>query len=90
MSKAAQPLLKDLEAEATKGLDASPKYILWMTKSAVQPRGAVDEWTKFQGVNDVVKNWADEGRAESILRPGRVSTANGKAEDYRSLMTEIS
>jgi hypothetical protein len=91
VSKAFEPLIKDLEAAAAQNNeDAPPKYMLWMTKSAVQPRGSEDEWSKFQNVNDAVKQWADEGKAESTLRPGRVSTAGGKPEDYRSIMTQIS
>ena len=63
--------------------------MLWMTKSAVQPRGDVDEWSKFVRSNDAVKKWANKGKAESVLRPGRVDTNDGKPEDYRSLMTSV-
>lgn len=66
-----------------------PKFILWMTKSTIQPRGNINEWMEMMQENDTVKQWADEGRAESTLRPGRVSTLDGKPEDYRSLMKKI-
>ncbi len=89
VSKALQPLLQDLEDEAKKADMAQPKYMLWMTKSAIQPRGEVNEWSAFEKVNDTVKKWADEGKAESIFRPGQVSTWFGKPEDYRSIMTQI-
>jgi len=69
--------------------DNHPKFMLWMTKSAVQPRGNADEWSKMMQENDTVKQWADEGKAESTLRPGRVSTADGTPDDYRFLMKKI-
>jgi hypothetical protein len=89
-AKAFQPLLKDLaeEADDSNGGKAQ-KFMLWMTKSAVQPRGNVDEWNKLLQENDAVKQWANEGKAESSLRPGRVSTQDGKAEDYRLVMTKV-
>lgn len=68
---------------------APPKFILWMTKSALQPRGNINEWMEMMRENDTVKQWADEGRAESTLRPGRVSTFDGEPDDYRSLMKKI-
>mmetsp|Transcript_15463 Transcript_15463/g.44431 ORF Transcript_15463/g.44431 Transcript_15463/m.44431 type:complete len:501 (-) Transcript_15463:41-1543(-) len=92
VSKAVVPLMNDLEAAAaknTEGAPEAPKYMLWMTKSAVQPRGSVEEWPKFQQYNATVKKWADDGKAESTFRPGRVSTVGGKPEDYRSIMTQI-
>jgi hypothetical protein len=94
VAKALQPLLEDMKGLSDRGekddnCNARLPYMLWMTKSAVQPRGMVDEWTQFQKVNDAVKEWADQGKAESILRPGRVATAGGKPEDYRSIMTQI-
>jgi 1-aminocyclopropane-1-carboxylate deaminase/D-cysteine desulfhydrase-like pyridoxal-dependent ACC family enzyme len=85
VAKALQPLIHDMETQAA----ASPRFMLWMTKSAVQPRGKNDEWSKMQEANDVVKEWANKGKAESTLRPGRFSTVDGKQEDYRCLMTEI-
>jgi 1-aminocyclopropane-1-carboxylate deaminase/D-cysteine desulfhydrase-like pyridoxal-dependent ACC family enzyme len=89
-SKAFQPLLKDLEEEANDSNDGkAQKFMLWMTKSAVQPRGNVDEWNKLLQENDTVKQWANEGKAESSLRPGRVSTQDGKPEDYRLVMTKV-
>lgn len=92
VAKAYQPLVKDLEAamEHSGSRAEPPKYMLWQTKSAIQPKGPLDEWQKMAEQNDIVKKWADEGKAESIYRPGSVSTTNGKAEDYRSVMTPIS
>lgn len=93
VSKAFQPLLQDLEAEmaddASGSCSESPVFMLWMTKSAVQPRGKTDEWSKMQGATDAVKEWANNGKAESTLRPGRFSTIDGSPDDYRSLMTEV-
>jgi 1-aminocyclopropane-1-carboxylate deaminase/D-cysteine desulfhydrase-like pyridoxal-dependent ACC family enzyme len=95
VSKAFQPLLKDLQEELqldhkTGGKNGTqPKFMLWMTKSAVQPRGNVDEWSKLLQENDIVQQWANDGKAESTLRPGRVSTVDGNPEDYRSVMTKI-
>ena len=91
-AKAFQPLLSDLrEAEVVEDHDGKgfKSYMFWMTKSAVQPRGNVNEWNKMMQANDVVKEWADKGKAESIHRPGRVSTVDGKPDDYRSIMTKI-
>jgi hypothetical protein len=95
VAKAVAPLIHDLETmvlaqENDEDAPPPPKYMLWMTKSAVQPRGSEDEWSKFQDTtSDAVKKWADEGKAESTLRPGRVSTTDGTPEDYRSIMTQI-
>jgi hypothetical protein len=90
-AKAFQPLLNDLadEANDSNGGGKARKFMLWMTKSAVQPRGNVDEWNKLLQENDAVKQWADKGKAESSLRPGRVSTLDGKPEDYRLVMTKV-
>lgn len=96
VSKALQPLLQDMEDDDTMTFPGNnlvpPKdhrYMLWMTKSAIQPRGMVDEWSVLQNVNDTVKEWADHGKAESALRPGRVALVGGKPDDYRSIMTQI-
>lgn len=88
VAKAVHPLLQDLEATCGDS-ESKEQYMLWMTKSAVQPRGDVDEWSKFVRSNDAVKKWANKGKAESVLRPGRVDTNDGKPEDYRSLMTSV-
>lgn len=93
-SKAFQPLVNDLEtaaevAEDHHGRGESKSYMLWMTKSAVQPRGGVNEWSKMVQANDVVREWANKGKAESIHRRGLVSTVDGKPNDYRSIMTKI-
>jgi len=91
-SKAFQPLLSDLHAaEVVEDHDGreSKLYMFWMTKSAVQPRGNVNEWSKMVQANDIVKEWANKGKAESIHRRGRVSIVDGKPDDYRSIMTKI-
>jgi hypothetical protein len=90
-AKAFQPLLKDLAEEAndSNGGGKALSFMLWMTKSAVQPRGSVDEWNKLLQENDTVKQWANGGKAESLLRPGRVSTQDGQPEDYRLVMTKV-
>ena len=89
VAKAFQPLLQDLKKNSKCVDNDDPKYMLWMTKSAVQPRGNLNEWTRLMERSDEVREWADRGKAESILRPGKVSIKEGKPEDYRSLMTEI-
>lgn len=68
VGKALYPLMKDFESISD---CEDVKYMLWMTKSAVQPRGPKDEWTSFQTMNDTVKQWADEGKAHCpTYRPG--------------------
>jgi hypothetical protein len=37
-----------------------------------------------------VVKWAQEGKALSEMRPGKVDPLGGSPRDYRSLMTEIS
>jgi 1-aminocyclopropane-1-carboxylate deaminase/D-cysteine desulfhydrase-like pyridoxal-dependent ACC family enzyme len=91
VAKAFQPLIKDLEAAITQSPHlAPPKYMLWQTKSAIQPKGPLNEWEKMMNQNEKVKKWANQGKAESRYRPGMVSTVEGKPEDYRSVMTSIS
>ena len=90
VGKALQPLLVDLEQEnEQQQVDVPSTYLLWMTKSAIQPRGDRDEWELFLKENASVHQWANRGKAESSLRPGRVSTIDGTPEEYRSLMTPI-
>lgn len=90
VAKAFTPLLQDLEEDSKDGkTDVDGPIMLWMTKSAVQPRGNVDEWSAMLKENETIRCWADKGKAESILRPGRVSTSDGSAEDYRSIMTKL-
>lgn len=65
--------------------------IMWQTKSAVQPRGPMDEWQRFTGFCEgsrSVRQWADNGKAHSALRPGEVSASAGP-QGYRHLMTEV-
>ncbi len=63
--------------------------MVWMTKSAVQPRGAGDEWSIMLKENEQILQWANEGKAESSLRPARVSTRDGSSADYSSVMTKV-
>ena len=64
-------------------------YLLWQSKSAVQPRGTADEWAAMRAMPGAVRRWADGGAAESSARPGRVDTERGAAEEYRPLMTRL-
>jgi hypothetical protein len=95
VGKALEPMIRDLEkaksSTRTSGDEetATPNYMLWMTKSAVQPRGSVDEWGIMLKENEQVLQWANEGKAESSLRPARVSTRHGSPVDYRSVMTKV-
>jgi hypothetical protein len=98
VGKALEPLLRDLEKakSATTSSSSSsiseetiPNYMLWMTKSAIQPRGSVDEWSIMLKENEQVLQWANEGKAESSLRPAIVSTRDGSPDDYRSVMTKV-
>jgi 1-aminocyclopropane-1-carboxylate deaminase/D-cysteine desulfhydrase-like pyridoxal-dependent ACC family enzyme len=95
VGKALEPLLRDLEkakstaSTITGSEETTPNYMLWMTKSAVQPRGTVDEWSIMLKENEQVLQWANEGKAESSLRPARVSTKDGSPDDYRSVMTKV-
>ena len=66
VGKALAPLLQDLKERAAADGSSNkimPYYMLWMTKSAVQPRGSIDEWPIFLQENEVVKEWANEGKA---------------------------
>ena len=83
-------------AEAPGGAGALPRpqhlnVILWQTKSAVQPRGALDEWEAFCKLKEEhgsIRRWSDRGRFSSILRVGAVSDQAG-ADGYRHLMTAV-
>lgn len=70
---------------------SSSKYLLWMTKSAVQPRGDSNELELLQQQSKVVQQWANQGgqMAPSILRPARISTIDGSPQEYQSLMTQL-
>ena len=83
VAKAFAAMLADLEASPER------RAMLWQTKSAVQPRGSEDEWAKMQTMPSAVHAWADEGKAESSLRPGSVRLAGGSPDDYRGLMTQV-
>ena len=95
VGKALEPMLRDLEKAKSSTSSSgdeettAPNYMLWMTKSAVQPRGSVDEWSIMLKENEQVLQWANEGKAESSLRPARVSTRDGSPDDYRSVMTKV-
>ena len=53
------------------------------------PLGGEDEWSRFGKMPDKIKEWADKGKAESELRPGKVDTKFGNNTDYRILMTKV-
>jgi len=63
--------------------------VFWQTKSRVQPMGGSDEWDRMRQMPPIVRKWADEGKAESALRPGSVNTAGGCAADYRAVTTVV-
>jgi len=83
VAKAYAVMAADLSA------DSSMRAILWQTKSVTQPRGPRDEWARLQAMDPATHKWANEGAAESTLRPGSVNVPHGCPEDYRGLMTEI-
>ena len=43
----------------------------------------------MQTMPSAVHAWADDGKAESSLRPGSVRLAGGSPDDYRGLMTQV-
>ncbi|RHY25427.1 hypothetical protein DYB32_008319 [Aphanomyces invadans] len=65
--------------------------LLWLTKSYTQPRGDADEWTKFSTLakDKPIREWAEKGRAYSLLRPGHINLAHGSSKDYRHVMTFV-
>jgi hypothetical protein len=69
--------------------DQTKDFIFWQTKSALQPLGPEDEWSKLKNLPDEIKVWANEGKSESIIRPGHVDTKHGNSMDYRHLMTKV-
>mmetsp|Transcript_43733 Transcript_43733/g.138439 ORF Transcript_43733/g.138439 Transcript_43733/m.138439 type:complete len:318 (-) Transcript_43733:218-1171(-) len=85
VAKAFAPLIDDAAKEELRG----QTFLLWQTKSAVQPLGTEDEWAQLAEMPPLVKRWADDGPAESTLRPGKVDTANGTPDDYRHLMKAL-
>ena len=94
VGKALHPLIKDLEKATSTSASSTtspPKYMLWQTKSAVQPKGPLNEWDSFmEHSNATVQKWANDGKAQSPkFRPGSVNTESGKQEDYESIMTKI-
>eukprot|EP00979_Chaetoceros_neogracilis_P013131 scaffold3695_cov173-Chaetoceros_neogracile.AAC.1 len=73
VAKAFHPLMKDMEAEMKRDKHDNtekvpPKFMLWMTKSAVQPLGNVDEWSKYQ-----IKRCSQE---VDKRRQGRINTSS--------------
>jgi hypothetical protein len=91
-AKALAALLQDANAgggqQPNRG-GAAAERMLWMTKSAVQPRGEGSEWAALRAMPAPVREWADRGEAMSSLRPGKVDTEAGTAEDYRGLMKRV-
>ncbi|OQR97205.1 glycoside hydrolase [Thraustotheca clavata] len=66
--------------------------MLWQTKSIVQPRGPADEWSHFQSLCEtcpILKDWANNGLASSVLRRGHVLVPNGSRASYEPLMTSL-
>ena len=92
VAKALAPLLEDAareeEDDDAAAAAAGRTLLLWQTKSAVQPRGELDEWQSMREMPAAVREWADRGTAESVLRPGKVDTAAAAegARGYRHLM----
>lgn len=84
-AKAFHSLATDLQKPENLGKN----MMLWQTKSVVQPRGSEDEWTRMKQMPQVVQEWANKGKAESVLRPGAVNVTDGDPEDYRGLTTTI-
>ena len=64
-------------------------FLFWQTKSNVQPLGEEDEWARFMKMPDKIKTWADQGKAESELRPGKIDTKSGSKADYQMTMTKV-
>ena len=62
-------------------------FMLWQTKSSVQPRGTIDELSLMHKMPDGVKRWAHRGEAASDLREGAFDE-NDSAK-YEGLMTPI-
>jgi len=85
LAKAAARMFEDLQLEA----NAGKHYLLWQTKTAVQPRGPEDEWRRLLAMDATVLKWANLGKAESSLRPGKVDTVNGSPDDYRQMMRQL-
>ena len=83
-AKAFGLMLEDLEArEATLDVENGEKtapVIFWATKSVIQPRGKIDEWSRFATMPAPVKQWADEGG---------IASTTGSTPDYRDLMTPV-
>ena len=86
-------------AGASSGDDkAAPSFLLWSTKSLVQPRGEEDEWKRFLDLardSPKLLDWARKGGEQaSKLRPAAVRVADGDTEEarqaYRKLMTSQS
>ncbi len=83
-AKAFGLMLESLEArEDSTGVEGGDKpapVIFWATKSTTQPRGKIDEWTRFAAMPAPVKQWADEGG---------IASSPGSTPDYRQLMTPV-
>lgn len=91
-AKALAAMLEDLNSDGRGGQQpgwCGTNRMLWMTKSAVQPRGEGDEWAALRAMPARVQEWANRGQAMSSLRPGKVDTEAGTAEDYRGLMKRV-
>ncbi|KAF0696571.1 Aste57867_12693 [Aphanomyces stellatus] len=86
-------MLQDIEAETHSTKAKTPLVrLFWQTKSWIQPRGPADEWQRLVDVAATapsVREWANQGRASSLLRRGSVRLPHGSPETYQSLMTAV-
>jgi len=82
VAKALCVLLRD----QAKNKDAH--YLLWQTKSSVQPKGPLDEFKAVASMPAPVLSWAKEGKAYSSLRPGSFDIEKS-ADTYRERMTPV-
>lgn len=86
-SKAFAVMIQDIERAKLSGKhDYCPLF--WQTKSAIQPRGDVDEFDLAKKVlPSKVHRWLNRSKQDSTLRPGRIDMNSKVATSYRNLMT---
>jgi hypothetical protein len=79
-AKAFGLMLEDLEArEPTDSGDPAP-VIFWATKSVIQPKGKIDEWSQFAAMPEPVKQWAEDGG---------IASGPDSTPAYRRFMTPV-
>ena len=71
------------------GEDENKNFLFWQTKSNVQPKGEKDEWLRFLEMPEPIRTWGDKGKAESVLRPGKIDSKHGSKADYQNIMTKV-